>query len=165
MATKKAQSKKQEKIEIEDNLRSYFIRFALIYCANIIILLSLKYQAGLGDTLIFTVIIIILSARFTTMKFIMDKKRLFTQTEKMKLIWVSWGLFWFISIIATTLLTFAFAGKEALDTLVSSFSSMPSLQFITTIAAASAVSFALLYVTYGFNAKREFEALKKQGKI
>ena len=165
MAKKNTKEKKQDKTEIKENLNSYLIRFSLIYCANIIILLSLKYQVGLSDTLIFAVVIIILSARFTATKFIMDKKRLFTQPEKMKFIWASWGIVWFISIISTTILTYVFAGKEALDILVSTFSTMPSVQFIITIAAASAICFALLYVTYGFNAKREFKAFKEQGKI
>lgn len=165
MANKKAQQKKKDTVSVKENLNSYVIRFALIYCANITILLSLKYQVGLNDALVFAVVIIILSARFTATKFIMDNKRLFTPAEKTKIIWASWSLVWFISIIATILLTFVFAGKEALNTLIVSFSSMPNLQFITTIAVASAVGFALLYLTYGFNAKREFEVFKKQGKI
>ena len=160
-------AKKRSKKEPEKplNINSYLIRFALIYSVNIAILLSLKYQVGLNDTMIFTLVIIILSARFTSNKFIMDTKRLFTQAEKMKFIWVSWGLVWFISIIATTVLTFVFAGKETLDQLVGTFQLMPNYQFILTIAAASAIVFLLLFVTYGFNAKREFEIFKKQGKI
>ena len=161
MGKKKIKQQIEEKISIN----SYLIRFALIYCANLIILLSLKYQVGLNDTLIFTVVIIILSARFTSTKFIMDNKRLFTQAEKMKLIWSSWGLVWFISIITTTLLTFILAGKETLNQLVGTFQMMPTLQFISSIAGASVVCFVLLFVTYGFNAKREFEIFKKQGKI
>lgn len=160
-----AKQKAKQIIEEKININAYFVRFALIYSANIIILLSLKYQAGLNDTLIFTIVIIILSARFTATKFIMDNKRLFTQTEKMKFTWVSWSLLWFISIIATTLLSFVFGGKEALVSVVGTFQAMPTLQFILTIATASAVGFVLLFVTYGFNAKREFEILKKQGKI
>lgn len=165
MANKKAQQRKKDAINVEENLNIYLMRFALIYCANITILLSLKYQVGLSDTLVFAVVIIILSSRFTATKFMMDKKRLFTQTEKTKIIWGSWSLVWFISILATTLLTFVFAGKEALNTLIVSFSSMPNLQFIITIALASVIGFALLHLTYDFNAKREFQAFKKQGKI
>ena len=160
MRQKNSSEKSQERVKINN----YLTRFALIYTLNITILLSLKYQVGLENSLVFTVIII-LSARFTSHKFILDNRRLFNSNERAKLLWYSWSLVWFISIIATTILTYIFAGRETLSVLVAKFSTMPTLEFITNIGIASVISFALLYITYGFNAKREFDNLQKEGKI
>lgn len=146
-------------------ISSYITRFTLIYMFSLSILMSLTYQIELKDGWVFAVIIIILTARMTNVKFITDNKRLYSKDERMKFIAYSWGMVWVASVIVTVISTYLIAGKEVLNTFLANLSAMPTLNFITTITAASLIIFALLFVTYGFQARREFESLKKQGKV
>jgi hypothetical protein len=166
--SKKSKTKKQAKqAEPVAKLRlsNYALRYGFIFAFYLIVLAILKYQAGVNYISVFAIIALILSAKFTSIKFFTDQQRFYTKEEKTKIIWSSWALTWFISIIVTVLSTYELAGKAALDELVYMFSSMPTLTFILVLFAASVTAFALLFVSYSFLANKEFESLKRQDKI
>jgi len=140
----------------------YSLRFAFILSLYLIVLASLKHQAGVNYTEVFAIIAIVLSAKYTSLKFFKDQNRIFTKDEKFKLICSSWAITWFVTSIITVLSTALFAGKDALNKLILLFSSMPTLTFIFTILTSSVVVFILLFIAFGFQAQREFESFKKE---
>ncbi len=166
MGQKKNKKKAAAKPQVVPfKISSYMTRFTLIYMVSLSILMSLTYQIELNDAWVFAMIIIILTTRMTNVKFITDNKRLYSKDERMKFIIFSWGLVWVASVIVVVISTYLIAGKEVLNTFLANLSAMPTLNFITSITAASLIIFALLFVSYGFQARREFASMKKLGKI
>ena len=164
----KFKAKKQQAQKKEDKvfkLYDYTLRFALIYSLYLIVLSSLKYQADVPYTSVFAIIAIILSAKFASIKFFTEQKREFSKPERFKMMWSSWAMAWFITIIITVLSTAFFKGKEELNDLVVVFSAMPTLTFILSILGTSIFVFGLLFLSYGFLASKEFASLKRQEKI
>ena len=165
--SQKKHKKQKQKVEETPSFRmyDYSIRFAAIFTLYLIVLASLKYQAGVNYTEVFAIIAVILSAKFTSIKFITQQKRLFSKEERFKLIWSSWALAWFSGIIVMVISTAVFAGKQALNEVVQLFSAMPTFTFIATILGTSLLVLGLLYLSYSFLADKEYESLKKQEKI
>ncbi len=95
-------------------------------------------------------------------KFIQDNKRIPNPSEKTKLVWLSYFASWIVSLILVSI--FAALSGEGGE-LIEIVKSVNVVILVGVIVFLSVFYVSALYLTYGYVARKQFEGLRKKGKI
>ncbi|WP_444916564.1 ABZJ_00895 family protein [Microbulbifer sp. JMSA003] len=149
---------------MEDQVRlgKYAFRFAAIYLLLLvgmaIVLSILEIDSNSGATMG----ALMGSAMATAIKFVQDNKRPPTKSEKNRLALISLLASWIVSLLLMSILLLAGSpGAEILE----SIKSVNLMIIITIVVVLSLIYFLVLSFSYGYLAKKQYEAMLKQGKI
>lgn len=139
----------------------YVIRFGLVnlvilVCLSILLVL-LEIESGSSVT----IAALMGAAMFAVSKFITDHKRVPSASEKTKLVWFSYLASWLVSLfLFSSFVTITSEHRQVIDFLKSN----PAI-IIGILLFLSVIYLGVLYMCYGYFARKHFESLEKKGKI
>ncbi|WP_297812863.1 ABZJ_00895 family protein [uncultured Methylophaga sp.] len=142
-------------------LSKYILRFGLVNLALLIVLsivsALLEIESGSGVT----IGALMGAAIFAVAKFIQDNKRVPTSSEKTKLVWFSYLTSWLVSLLIVSI----FVTLTSEHYQVINFMKSNPLILIGILAFLTVFYVGVLYLSYGYLARKQFESMKKRGKI
>jgi len=146
-------------------IKKYIIHFSVVYIVVMVVLHGILALLDLEGNSGALLAILMGAAAYTASKFIKDNKRVPNKIEKSKLVWLSFGVSWVISIVFVVFFVALMFEKEdwlALKTLISE---MSGLILWGAVIFTSFIQWASLSYGYGSLAKKQYTALLKKGKI
>lgn len=143
------------------NLSKYILRFGLFNIALLIglsiVFSLLEIESGSGVS----IGALMGAAIFAVAKFIQDNKRVPTSSEKTKLVWFSYLTSWLVSLLIVSI----FVTLTSEHYQVINFMKSNPLILIGILAFLTVFYVGVLYLSYGYLARKQFESMKKRGKI
>lgn len=148
-------------MEQDVNVSKYVIRFGLVNLALLVglsmVFALLDIESGSGVTLG----ALMGAAIFAVAKFIQDNKRVPSSSEKTKLVWFSYLTSWLVSLIIVNIsVTLTSEHYQVIN-----FMRSNPLIIIGILVFLTVFYVAVLYMSYGYLARKQFESMKKRGKI
>lgn len=146
----------------EVGVLQYVVRFAVVFLVLLFGLGVLLGYLGMNSGSGVTIGALVVSALFAVTKFMTDNRRLPTQSERRRLVWMSFIASWFVSFIPFgVFVTLDDNGRKLLDLLVT---------VDVWVVAAVVVFLSMFYLgflslAYGYLARKQFEAQRKKGKL
>jgi hypothetical protein len=142
-------------------LSKYILRFGLFNLALLIglsiVFAQLEIESGSGVS----IGALMGAAIFAVAKFIQDNKRVPTSSEKTKLVWFSYLTSWLVSLLIVGI----FVTLTSEHYQVINFMKSNPLILIGILAFLTVFYVGVLYLSYGYLARKQFESMKKRGKI
>ncbi|MCG8611065.1 MAG: ABZJ_00895 family protein [Pseudomonadales bacterium] len=146
-------------------LTPYLIRFTLAYLALsaitalIFSLLEMDGSSGVSAVVLF-------SAGFIAVdKFIRDHKRPPEPREQLMLTLHSFSIMWVISLVTMVLLGYLLLDEATRVIVLSTLSEVGSIWLIGGFIVLSLITFGLLWLAYGWMARKHYATLCKAGKL
>ncbi len=147
------------------DLTKYIIKFGITYTIGLIALFLISYIFDLDLGSGASIGVLAGSAVYSVGKFIRDNKRIPSKKEKSKMVWSSFAVSWLVPIFLLFIAVLVLGGGQGLAEL-SSLAAQANVAIIAGISIfVSLIYLAILYYSYGGLAKKQYDVLKKKGKI
>ena len=152
---------------MEENIviNKYIIKFSIAYAIGLVVLTAIFNFFDLDHSTGASIGILIGAAMYSVGKFIEENKRTPNKTEKSKLVWSSFFISWVLSIILLIVFIFVIEGMPGLIELTKLAGKLNNAIIFGALIIVSLLYFSILSWSYGGLAKKQYEGLKKKGKI
>ncbi len=149
-------------MEQEISVIKYVFRFAVAYLVLLVVLGVLAVLLNMDSNTGASIGALVASAIMVISKFVQENKRIPSVSEKKKLVWFSYLACWAVSIVLFAVFIVISGEVEEV------------VEFLTTVnmpVAIGAIVFVSIFylgildLSYGYMARKQFEGLRKKGKI
>lgn len=149
----------EENIDVD--VTKYVLKFGIYYLLAVIaiaiITTLLKIDSNSGS-----VATVLFATMMTSIKFINENKRVPNSNENKKLIWYSFAATWIVSLVLV-LLFLVISGE--MGAIIQGLNQASFSLLFGVLLFVSAIELLVLYLGYGWLAKKQYEGLVKKGKI
>ena len=148
-------------------VKKYIVQFGVVYTIGLIALyvifmiINLDSNSGSGAS----IALLFASAIYSVGKFIQDNKRVPNKNEKSKLVWITLLTAIIVSAALVVIVGVIFGGVVGLSEMFHALSTLPLSIMVGIIFFVTLLHFVILSYGYGGFASKQFDALKKKGKI
>ena len=147
------------------DITKYIIRFGVTYTIGLIVLSAISYIFDLDLGSGASIGLLAGSAVYSVGKFIRENNRAPSKREKSKMIWSSFVLSWLLSLLPIFVGALVLGGGQGLAELLRLMDQAGMAIIAGMSIFVSLVYLAVLYYCYGGLAKKQYDNLKKKGKI
>lgn len=140
-------------------LSRYLWTFGIVYSLGIVLTMAALFVLDIEGNSGVAVVILIAAAYYTAMKFVNDRKRVFTPQEKSKMVWLSLLLSVVISLVVTLGSFYVLAGEEGMQYLYEVGATLPPLAWLAIVGFVLLLQYAVLYFSYGSMAKKYYKKI------
>lgn len=146
-------------------ITKYTIKFGVVYTIGLIVLSAIFYIFDLDHSSGASIGVLIGAAMYAAGKFIQDNKRVPSKNEKSKMVWSSFVILWLVSVMLLLIVVLIIGGNQGLTELTQLAAKLNVAIVVGVTIFVSLVYLAILYYSYGGLARKQFDGLKKKGKI
>lgn len=152
-------------MEQDIDTNKYILKFGIAYIIGLIALAAIFHFLDLNGGSGASIGVLIGAAMYSVGKFIEENKRIPNKKEKSKLVWFSLLASWATSIILLIIVVLALEGLGGFSELAKLALKLNVIVIIGIIFFVSAIYFLVLSWCYGGLANKQYEGLRKKGKI
>lgn len=152
-------------MEKDVEVKSYIVKFGMAYTIGLIALSAIFQYFDLDHSTGASIGVLLGAAMYAVGKFIQDNKRIPSKKEKSKMVWTSFLISWVVSILLLVAIVLILGGGRGLGELAQLAEELNITIITGSIIFVSLLYLAVLYYSYGGLAQKQYEGLKKKGKL
>jgi len=143
----------------------YIFKFGIIYAIGLSAISAISFVFDLDVGTGATIGLFVASAIYTVSQFIQDNKRIPNKNEKSKMVWFSFLVSWVVSVCLFVATLLILDGEQGLIALYELATELNIPIILGIFVFISLLHLAFLFYCYGGLAQKQYNSLKKKGKI